>query len=303
MIDDGDKLDDMIDGAAREYNRAPETPRAEMWERIQAARSRTAATAVTPLRAPVAHDVAAPSSSPDIISIRGRRYRPLWWAAGLAAALLLGVVIGRGSLNTADPRLASTEPTRTVAQTPPVVRESSVAIPSAAATTPPGGKARDDGQRVSAATNGSPRTGEQSPNGTRGVAAEAVATGYKRGAELAAERRAAEVALPYRLAAAEHLAMTEALLVSLRADMNSGRRDTTVASWATNLLGTTRMLLDSPASKDIPMKKLLEDLELVLAQIARLPAASGDSTDLELIDKAVKQRQVLTRLRAIGPRT
>jgi hypothetical protein len=51
------------------------------------------------------------------------------------------------------------------------------------------------------------------------------------------------------------------------------------------------------------MKKLLEDLELVLAQIARLPAASGDSTDLELIDRAVKQRQVLTRLRAIEPRT
>jgi hypothetical protein len=111
------------------------------------------------------------------------------------------------------------------------------------------------------------------------------------------------MALPYRLAASEHLAMTEALLVSLRADMKSGRRDTTVAAWATNLLGTTRMLLDSPASKDVQMKKLLEDLELVLAQIARLPAASGDSTDLELIDKAVKQRQVLTRLRAIEPRT
>jgi hypothetical protein len=63
------------------------------------------------------------------------------------------------------------------------------------------------------------------------------------------------------------------------------------------------MLLDSPASRDIQMKKLLEDLELVLAQIARLPAASGDSTDLELIDRAVKQRQVLTRLRAIEPRT
>ena len=294
MTDDGDRFDDIIDDAARDYNRAPETPRAEMWERIQAGRTRSAGTHATPVGGASARDNHMPASRPDIIPIHDARRRQMWWAVGLAATLLLGIGIGRISMHRGD---GSSRRDTVVAAMPvpssPTVVGSQPDAQGVGAT--PGSANADSGEGVRrsprqlAVANASQRD-DTSPT-TRDAT------------ERSAERRASEMALPYRLAASEHLAMTEALLVSLRADMKSGRRDTTVAAWATNLLGTTRMLLDSPASKDVQMKKLLEDLELVLAQIARLPAASGDSTDLELIDKAVKQRQVLTRLRAIEPRT
>ena len=292
MTDDGDKLDDIISEAAREYNRAPEAPRAEMWERIQAGRSRMVD---TPPHGTAAGDNHAPPSRPDIAPIQDARRRKIWWAAGLAATLLLGIGIGRismqagGSTGDSANSVATTAPsTRTIVIGPDTQGAGTTAGASTASTS-----AAETGRR--------PQQVALTPNASQRPVAPSAST---RGtAQQNADRRAAEAALPYRLAASEHLAMTEALLVSLRADMKAGRRDTTVAAWATNLLGTTRMLLDSPASKDVQMKKLLEDLELVLAQIARLPAASGDSTDLELIDRAVKQRQVLTRLRAIEPRT
>ncbi|NUQ20691.1 MAG: hypothetical protein HOQ09_06990 [Gemmatimonadaceae bacterium] len=112
-----------------------------------------------------------------------------------------------------------------------------------------------------------------------------------------------DATLPYRVATMQHLVTTEALLVSLRSDVRAGRRDTTIARWAGDLLGTTRMLRDSPAGEDPQLKRLLEDLELVLAQIARLPGARGEAADLSLIDDAVQRRQLMTRLRAITPGT
>jgi len=48
---------------------------------------------------------------------------------------------------------------------------------------------------------------------------------------------------------------------------------------------------------------LLEDLELVLAQISRLPGAHGEAADLGIIDDAVRHRQIITRLRALSPET
>ena len=71
MIDErDDRLDEMLRDAARDYNAPPPTPRAEMWQRIQVARS---ATALTPLR----------RSAPWKIPLT------------VAAILLLGIAIGR----------------------------------------------------------------------------------------------------------------------------------------------------------------------------------------------------------------
>jgi hypothetical protein len=217
----------------------------------------------------------------------------MWWAAGLAATLLLGVAIGRMTMQRGGSRLDSSSVQQGIAGAPAGAAQQVAVAPLDTPRAPGGSAAPDTGVAPSGRI-------ASSPNGEQRLGVATAPRGSDRARGLA---RQAQVALPYRLATTEHLAMTEALLVTLRADMKAGRRDTTVAAWATNLLGTTRMLLDSPASKDVQMKKLLEDLELVLAQIARLPAASGDSTDLELIDRAVKQRQVLTRLRAIEPRT
>ncbi|MGH7547287.1 MAG: hypothetical protein ACREMM_03830 [Gemmatimonadales bacterium] len=107
-------------------------------------------------------------------------------------------------------------------------------------------------------------------------------------------------ALPYRVAAARHLSRTEALLTGFRTEARAGARDAQLTAQARDLLGTTRLMLDSPAGKDPRLKSLLEDLELVLAQIAQLPS-SGHREDVQLIDQALEQRSVLLRLRSAVP--
>lgn len=68
-----DRFDAGVAKVAREtYHTPPETPRDEMWAAIEAAR----ATDVVPIR----------------------RFRPQPWWAAVAAALVIGVVLGRGSL-------------------------------------------------------------------------------------------------------------------------------------------------------------------------------------------------------------
>src|SRR5207244_6141944 len=66
------------------------------------------------------------------------------------------------------------------------------------------------------------------------------------------------------------------------------------------LLTTTRLMLDSPAAEDPRLKSLLEDLELVLAQIAQVPRGS-DRAALQLINQGLEQRSVLLRLRTANP--
>jgi hypothetical protein len=106
--------------------------------------------------------------------------------------------------------------------------------------------------------------------------------------------------VPYRLAATQHLQRTEALLAALPADARSGDTEQ-VAGWAGELLTDTRLLLDSPAGRDVELGKLLLDLELVLAQIADLqPDPAGE--DVEMIQDGINQRDVLLRLRAATAR-
>ena len=100
----------------------------------------------------------------------------------------------------------------------------------------------------------------------------------------------------YRLAAAQYLGRTEALLAGFRSDAPTGVLDPQFVAQARDLLSSTRLLLDSPAGNDPQLKPLLEDLELVLAQIARLPARP-EPPDVYLIDQALDQREVISRLR------
>jgi hypothetical protein len=106
--------------------------------------------------------------------------------------------------------------------------------------------------------------------------------------------------LAYRMVAAQYLTRTEILLTGFRADSRSGRVDAQFSAQARGLLGSTRLLLDSPAGRDPRLKRLLEDLELVLAQIALLPA-TRDTQDVDLINQGIDQRSVLTRLRTAIP--
>ena len=107
--------------------------------------------------------------------------------------------------------------------------------------------------------------------------------------------------LAYRVAAAQYLTRTEVLLTGFRAESRSPSGPSgQFATQARDLLATTRLMLDSPAAQDARLKSLLEDLELVLAQIAQLPA-SGDREDVRSINQGLDQRSVLLRLRTANP--
>ncbi len=103
---------------------------------------------------------------------------------------------------------------------------------------------------------------------------------------------------PYRQATTEYLGQTAALLTALPAAARDGRPDATFIAQAGELLSTTRLLLDSPAAaSDARLMNLLEDLELVLAQLSRLPSEHG-GTEIDLITEALLQRDVVPRLRS-----
>ena len=105
----------------------------------------------------------------------------------------------------------------------------------------------------------------------------------------------------YGVAAGQCLARTEVLLTSFRGESRSGRLDPEFLASARDLLSTTRLLLDSPAADDARLAALLQDIELVLAQIGRFQAAPDRRDDLELINESINQSGMLTRLRAATP--
>ena len=213
-----DQFDELLRDAAREYNDPPQTPREAMWERIVAARAERSETAARSER----------SEGRRVIPLRPRRhFRPLGWAAGIAAILVLGIGLGRLSVS----------PTAPVAPAQPV------------ATQP--------ARRVNTAA--------------------------------------------YELATTDYLSQSEAFLTLFRASLrqNAGNGQLAAAT-ARQLLATNRLLLDSPAADDSKTKLLLQDLELVLAQIAQLSPQSR-SRDLDLITEGLERAAVMTRLRTAVP--
>jgi hypothetical protein len=99
----------------------------------------------------------------------------------------------------------------------------------------------------------------------------------------------------YRDQTSHYLGQAAALLISLPAKNASGKADAGFAGKAAELLVTTRLLMDSPAAQDPKLRSLLDDLELVLVQIARL-RGERNKGDLDLIHQAVEQGDVLSRL-------
>ena len=129
---------------------------------------------------------------------------------------------------------------------------------------------------------------KSAPNSTS-TSASASSHGLPLGADTSA------VADAYRDQTSHYLGQAAALLISLPAKNASGRADASFAGEAADLLVTTRLLLDSPAAQDPKLRSLLEDLELVLVQIARL-RGERNKGDLDLIHQAVEQGDVMSRL-------
>ena len=99
----------------------------------------------------------------------------------------------------------------------------------------------------------------------------------------------------YRDQTSRYLGQAAALLISLPTRDSIGNADASFAGKAADLLVTTRLLIDSPAAQDPKVRSLLEDLELVLVQIARL-RGQQNRDDLDLIHQAVEQGDVLSRV-------
>ncbi|HSJ76209.1 MAG TPA: hypothetical protein VK899_08520 [Gemmatimonadales bacterium] len=105
----------------------------------------------------------------------------------------------------------------------------------------------------------------------------------------------------YRVATTEHLSQSEAFLTLFRASVRGKAGNERLASaTARQLLATNRLLLDSPAAADARTRLLLQDLELVLAEIAQL-SPQPRSRDLQLITEGLEQGGVLSRLRTAVP--
>ena len=117
---------------------------------------------------------------------------------------------------------------------------------------------------------------------------------------VAAEPRPRVSDAGYRVAATEHLSQSEAFLTLFRASVRRGGNEQLASATARHLLATNRLLLDSPAASEARTRLLLQDLELVLAEIAQL-SPQPKSRDLDLIDEGLEQGGVLSRLRTAVP--
>jgi len=286
-----DGLDRLIASAARDYHAPPPSaavPRDAMWAAIVAAR--------IPAAPDAAPAVVRPAATTPVVAIASRRHdrasRRAWWGLAAAAAIFLatGVAVGRWSARpgvASGPSAASQVATTAPAVAPATHIDSTITAPT------PGDRAGTTPVALPSALPARP--------------AQVAAATARRAPRDGARRDDA-----YDVALEQHFAQAEALLVSYRADTLDVALDGRLAQWARPLLGDTRLLLDSPAAADPRRRRLLEDLELVLAQVARLaPAprdsagadstARGDRAERQLIDGTIRHSQLLPRLRTLMP--
>ncbi|MGD8867032.1 MAG: hypothetical protein PVI01_05370 [Gemmatimonadales bacterium] len=210
MMDD--RFDDVVRELAQDYNRPPETPRELMWARIRAVRQER--------------------------EERRRQLRVLYspwtrWGLGIAAALAIGIGIGRFALQPGP-------------EVGPV------------AVTPGGG---------APASLESPRRSQ----------------------------------LAFRVMATQHFSRAETFLTSFRTGPQPEAGDAEFWRGAGELLSNTRLMLDSPVADDPVTKGLLEELELVLAQVVQLAYVQGRETEVELITQGIERKGLLPRLRTAIP--
>jgi len=283
---DDDILDERIRALTTAQYHAPEgsVPRDAMWAQIAAARraARTGATTDAP-----AHDATVIPLAPR----RRSRTVVFGWSALLAAGLVLGIAIEREFLHkegttpsqvAVGPRTEST-PTVTPAESTNTDSARGVAQPNRGAAPSPAPKSRDVVE----------------PRGSREYA---IVTPRDGARDLPALPDST-VQTFYRTAALQTLAQAEALLTAYRGAENvrDPQAMQQAARWARDVLSSTRLLLDSPAGRDPQMRTLFTDLELILAQIVQLSGTPLQARERELIEDAMRDRDLLPRIRSAVP--
>lgn len=101
---------------------------------------------------------------------------------------------------------------------------------------------------------------------------------------------------PARVAMDEHLARTVALLTAVRDEDPALGPSPDVSGWARELLGTTRLLIDEPQLHDERTRRLLQDLELVLAQIIQVRRSAPETQRAP--NETMRETNLLPRMRA-----
>jgi hypothetical protein len=108
----------------------------------------------------------------------------------------------------------------------------------------------------------------------------------------------------YRMAATQTLTQAEALLTAFRASGAPQQRRIEMrqlGTWGRQVLGSTRLLIDSPAGDDPQLRALLDDLELVLVQIIQLSGGELDPNERALVEGALEHSDLLPRIRTAVP--
>ena len=282
-----DILDERIRALATAQYHAPEgsVPRDAMFAQISAARRAARAAAATE----------APVREADVVPLAPRRRSRtvvFGWSALLAAGLVLGVAIGelrhKGSREMADVTRARTTPT------PAVTPRDSAGIDSGRGAAP---TVRE------ALPSPAPRLRDATPAAPRSYAGVTPRTNTGESRDLPAVSDSTVQTL-YRAAAVQTLVQAEALLTAYRGAESAPRDPQAMqqaARWARDVLSSTRLLLDSPAGNDPQMKMLFSDLELILAQIVQLSGTPLQAGERELIDRAMRDRDLLPRIRSAVP--
>ena len=300
-MNNDERFDEIIKAAASEYNRPPETPRDDMWTAIQAAR----ATAAEGPQLRVVDGGASGGASAGGFRAAPHRSTPRYAWFGLAAAAVLLVATGVGI-----GRWTSSEPARQVADAPslnsPVVKGDGIVEPEVRDVDPMAGQPSSSGG-VEATAAGTEPSAPASGRTRDEIRRNPVIRGQGIVRQVASDSRPSvptntgEVqAVSYQFATQQHLKDAETLLTSFTLESRDQRMNSQFAGWAKGLLSNTRLLLDSPAGDDPRRAKLLQDLELVLAQIVQL-SPEAPAADRELVQGSIQNGLVMTRLRAAIP--
>ena len=294
---DDEPMDARLRDLAKDYN-CPSgmVPRDAMWQAI--------APAVRAAQVPDIAPAAATELSPRTAR-RRRHIAPYAWGAALAAGLVLGIVLEREVLTPHSAVEVAATASRGDTQHVAAVANPSTTVGTATEGTAGIGTTRTDESSSGAAS------GERGPVPSRRVASADTRSGADRTAGVSASKNptsdtetGAAAQRLYQLAARQTLVQAEALLTAYRTSDGPQRDQESMQQagrWARDVLTSTRLLLDSPAANDPQFRALFTDLELVLAQIVQLSGAPLQAGERELIERAMRDRDLLPRLRSAVP--
>lgn len=277
-----DRIDEIIRSAASDYNRPPATPRDEMWEAIQAARSAPG---------PRLH-VTAGGAPSGYTTPRRFSAQYAWMGMAAAAVLLIATGVGIGRYTSAPRQVADApaslpKSTDEIGSTQHETTEPAPSTPSAeSAPTTESTKPQAKPTRSREEIRRDPQI--------RVIKPVQIPNRFALNPAAPADSRI------YNVAMVRHLADAEVLLTSFSVGSRDAAMNAQFAGWAKGLLSNTRLLLDSPAGDDPRRAKLLQDLEMVLAQIVQL-APDAKAEDRQLIEGSIQQGHVMTRLRSAIP--